>query len=186
MSNSNTNLQTQSSNALHNAIMEAGSKDFHQFITRIILTGIDNEIYPQLMLIPNAFEMWKAIYRLKQGEFNQCFKIETNLIRNFWKIHITDGDHLKRILLFTRMMNELVRISVMLQNHQVNVQFLLQLQHMAKVVTLVKRVQELEAVSYHKLYDILKQHQNEVNEIRAERLARTVANHLHLFSTTTS
>nr|GEZ66986.1 hypothetical protein [Tanacetum cinerariifolium] len=26
---------------------------------------------------------------------------------------------------------------------------------------------------YHKLYDILKQHQNEVNEIRAERLART-------------
>ncbi|GKD81736.1 hypothetical protein Tco_1348575, partial [Tanacetum coccineum] len=28
-------------------------------------------------------------------------------------------------------------------------------------------------VSYHKLYDILKQHQNEVNKIRAERLART-------------
>ncbi|GJU20824.1 hypothetical protein Tco_1154166 [Tanacetum coccineum] len=27
MSNSNTNLQTQSSNDLHNAIMEAGSKD---------------------------------------------------------------------------------------------------------------------------------------------------------------
>ncbi|GKC44822.1 hypothetical protein Tco_1062544 [Tanacetum coccineum] len=27
MSNSNTNMQTQSSNALHNAIMEAGSKD---------------------------------------------------------------------------------------------------------------------------------------------------------------
>ncbi|GKF56892.1 hypothetical protein Tco_0170429, partial [Tanacetum coccineum] len=27
MSNSNSNLQTQSSNALHNAIMEAGSKD---------------------------------------------------------------------------------------------------------------------------------------------------------------
>ncbi|GJS24069.1 hypothetical protein Tco_0452701 [Tanacetum coccineum] len=29
-------------------------------------------------------------------------------------------------------------------------------------------------VSYHKLYDFLKQHQNEVNEIRAERLARNV------------
>nr|GEY57994.1 hypothetical protein [Tanacetum cinerariifolium] len=28
-------------------------------------------------------------------------------------------------------------------------------------------------VSYHKLYDILKQHQNEVNELRAERIART-------------
>nr|GFB79189.1 hypothetical protein [Tanacetum cinerariifolium] len=39
--------------------------------------------------------------------------------------------------------------------------------------TLVKESQELKTVSYHKLYDILKQHQNEVNEIRAERLART-------------
>ncbi|GKD62680.1 hypothetical protein Tco_1300189, partial [Tanacetum coccineum] len=28
-------------------------------------------------------------------------------------------------------------------------------------------------ISYHKLYDILKQHQNEVNEIRDERLAHT-------------
>nr|GEX14928.1 putative transposase, Ptta/En/Spm, plant [Tanacetum cinerariifolium] len=32
--------------------------------------------------------------------------------------------------------------------------------------------QELKTVLYHKLYDILKQHQNEVNEIRAERIAR--------------
>ncbi|GJS06522.1 hypothetical protein Tco_0363318 [Tanacetum coccineum] len=40
-------------------------------------------------------------------------------------------------------------------------------------VTLVKQSQELKTVSYCKLYDILKQHQNEVNEIRAERLAHT-------------
>ncbi|GJT77900.1 retrovirus-related pol polyprotein from transposon TNT 1-94 [Tanacetum coccineum] len=33
--------------------------------------------------------------------------------------------------------------------------------------------QELKTVSYHKLYDILKQHQNEVNEIKSERLTRT-------------
>ncbi|GJV65390.1 integrase, catalytic region, zinc finger, CCHC-type containing protein [Tanacetum coccineum] len=40
-------------------------------------------------------------------------------------------------------------------------------------LTLVKQSQELKTVSYHKLYDILKQHLNEVNEIRAKRLART-------------
>nr|GEU34770.1 hypothetical protein [Tanacetum cinerariifolium] len=39
--------------------------------------------------------------------------------------------------------------------------------------------QELKTVSYNKLYDILKQHQNEVIEIRAERIAR-VANPLAL------
>nr|GEX95917.1 integrase, catalytic region, zinc finger, CCHC-type, peptidase aspartic, catalytic [Tanacetum cinerariifolium] len=38
---------------------------------------------------------------------------------------------------------------------------------------LILRSQELKNVSYHKLYDILKQHQNEVNEIRAERLVHT-------------
>ncbi|GJU27066.1 hypothetical protein Tco_1165687 [Tanacetum coccineum] len=43
----------------------------------------------------------------------------------------------------------------------------------SRFVTLVKESQELKTVSYHKIYDILKQHQNEVNEIRAERLART-------------
>nr|GEV57883.1 hypothetical protein [Tanacetum cinerariifolium] len=42
-----------------------------------------------------------------------------------------------------------------------------------RFVTLVKQSQELKNVSYHKLYDILKQHQNEVNEIRAKRLVRT-------------
>nr|GEZ07555.1 hypothetical protein [Tanacetum cinerariifolium] len=48
-----------------------------------------------------------------------------------------------------------------------------------RFVTLVKLSQELKAVSYHKLYDILKLHQNEVNEIRAERIAR-IANPLAL------
>nr|GFB70095.1 hypothetical protein [Tanacetum cinerariifolium] len=64
--------------------------------------------------------------------------------------------------------------------HHVNVQFLLQLQpEWQRFVTLVKQSQELKTVSYHKLYDILKHHQNEVNEIRAERIAR-VANPLAL------
>nr|GEV01223.1 hypothetical protein [Tanacetum cinerariifolium] len=43
----------------------------------------------------------------------------------------------------------------------------------SRFVTLVKQSQELKIVSYHKIYDILKQHHNEVNKIRAERLTRT-------------
>nr|GEY44077.1 retrovirus-related Pol polyprotein from transposon TNT 1-94 [Tanacetum cinerariifolium] len=46
-------------------------------------------------------------------------------------------------------------------------------QEWQRSVTLVMKSQELTTVSYHKLYDILKQHQNEVNELRAERIART-------------
>ncbi|GKC80962.1 hypothetical protein Tco_1136679 [Tanacetum coccineum] len=75
---------------------------------------------------------------------------------------------------FYKMMNELVRNQYDVTNHQVNVQFLLQLQlEWQLFVTLVKQSQELKIVSYQKLYEILKQHQTEVNEIRDKRLART-------------
>nr|GEU51326.1 hypothetical protein [Tanacetum cinerariifolium] len=50
-------------------------------------------------------------------------------------------------------------------------------------VTIVKQQHKLDEVSYHKLFDILKQHQNEVNELHTERLARN-ANPLALVATT--
>nr|GEY89885.1 integrase, catalytic region, zinc finger, CCHC-type, peptidase aspartic, catalytic [Tanacetum cinerariifolium] len=49
-------------------------------------------------------------------------------------------------------------------------------------VTIVKQQHKLDEVSYHKLFDILKQYQNEVNELRAEKLARN-ANLLALVAT---
>nr|GFB16943.1 hypothetical protein [Tanacetum cinerariifolium] len=53
---------------------------------------------------------------------------------------------------FYKMVNELIRIQCKVTNHQVNVQFLLQLQpEWQRFVTLVKQSQELKTVSYHKL-----------------------------------
>ncbi|GJU05007.1 hypothetical protein Tco_1121437 [Tanacetum coccineum] len=172
MSNSNTNLQTQSSNVLHNAIMEAGSKK-----------GSSTNV-----LAPGNYVQWKS--RIKRyidtkpnSELNptNCpakihhIHLETNLYWEFGKFTSRDGESLESYYLwFYKMMNELVRNQCHVTNHQVNVHFLLQLQpEWKRFVTLVKQRQELKTVSYHKLYDILKQHQNEVNEIRAERLART-------------
>ncbi|GJX24629.1 hypothetical protein Tco_0230925 [Tanacetum coccineum] len=148
---------------------------------QIILTGIDNDIYSTVDACPNACEMWKAIKRLKQGESINVQDLETNLYWEFGKFTSWDGESLESYYSrFYKMMNELVRNQCHDTNHQVNVQFLLQLQpEWQRFVTLVKQSQELKTVSYHKLYDILKQHQNEVNEIRAERLART-ANSLAL------
>ncbi|GJV06511.1 hypothetical protein Tco_1344167 [Tanacetum coccineum] len=142
---------------------------------QIILTGIDNDIYSTVDACPNACEMWKAIERLKQGESINVQDLETNLYWEFGKFTSRDGESLESYYSrFYKMMNELVRNQCNVTNHQVNVQFLLQLQpEWQRFVTLVKQSQELKTVSYHKLYDILKQHQNEVNEIRTERLART-------------
>nr|GEW15765.1 hypothetical protein [Tanacetum cinerariifolium] len=52
----------------------------------------------------------------------------------------------------------------------------------SRFVTNVKQQHKLDEVSYHKLFDILKQYQNEVNELRAEKLARN-ANPLPLVAT---
>nr|GEV42388.1 hypothetical protein [Tanacetum cinerariifolium] len=66
---------------------------------------------------------------------------------------------------------------------QVNVQFLQQLQpEWSRFVTIVKQRYKLDEVSYHKVFDILKQYQKEVNELHAERLARN-ANPLALVAT---
>ncbi|GJV89416.1 hypothetical protein Tco_1533354 [Tanacetum coccineum] len=39
-------------------------------------------------------------------------------------------------------------------------------------MTIVKKTVDLDKELYHKLFDILKQYQKEVNEIRAEKIAR--------------
>ncbi|GKC91964.1 hypothetical protein Tco_1157406 [Tanacetum coccineum] len=133
MSNSNINLQTQSSNALHNAIMEAGNKDRPPMLApgnyvqwksavQIILTGIDNDIYSTVDACPNTCEMWKAIERLKQGE---SINVQSMLKQGESS---RDSESLESYYSrFYKMMNELVQYQCHVTNHQVNVQFLLQL-----------------------------------------------------------
>nr|GEZ48567.1 retrovirus-related Pol polyprotein from transposon TNT 1-94 [Tanacetum cinerariifolium] len=129
------------------------SQDIHDQLNaeakavQIILTGIDNDIYSTVDVCPNACDMWKTIKRLKHGESINVQDLETNLFWEFGKFTSQDGESLESYYSrFYKMMNELIR-------NQCN-------------------SQELKTVSYHKLYDILKQHQNEVNEIRVERIAR--------------
>ncbi|GJW61406.1 hypothetical protein Tco_0110741 [Tanacetum coccineum] len=96
---------------------------------QIILTGIDNDIYSTVDACPNACEMWKAIERLKQGESINVQDLETNLYWEFGKFTSRDGESLESYYSrFYKMMNELVRNQCHVTNHQVNVQFLLQLQ----------------------------------------------------------
>nr|GEW12905.1 hypothetical protein [Tanacetum cinerariifolium] len=200
MSNTNNTMQTQTSKALHNAIMEAGGKDhppmlalgnyvqWKSRIKRYIDTKPNHELIHYCLknqpyeykgndkVIPVAEGGTETtIERLKQGESIDVQDLETNMYWEFGKFTSWDGESLESYYSrFYKMINELVRNQCDVTNHQVNVQFLLQLQpEWQRFVTLVKQSQELKIVSYHRLYDILKQHQNEVNEIRAERLVRT-------------
>ncbi|GKB18214.1 hypothetical protein Tco_0852137 [Tanacetum coccineum] len=58
-------------------------------------------------------------------------------------------------------------------------------QEWSRFVTIVKQQHKLDEVSNHKLFDILKQYQKEVNELRAERISKN-ANSLALVATAQS
>nr|GFA66056.1 hypothetical protein [Tanacetum cinerariifolium] len=191
-------MQTQTSNTLHNAIMEAGSKDrppmlapgnyvqWKSRIKRYIDTKPNHELIHYCLKNPpyelgwidkeilisegspiTRSERFQETYKnvsqeirdqlnakAEAGESINVQDLETNLYWEFGKFTSQDGESLKSYYSrFYKMMNELIRNQC--------------------------KSQELKTVSYHKLYDILKQHQHEVNEIKAERIAR-VANPLAL------
>nr|GEY82200.1 hypothetical protein [Tanacetum cinerariifolium] len=81
-------MQTQTSNTLHNAIIEAGGKDRPPMLA----PGIYNDIYSTVDACPNACEMWKAIERLKHGESINVQDLETNLYWECGKFTLRDDN----------------------------------------------------------------------------------------------
>nr|GEZ92262.1 hypothetical protein [Tanacetum cinerariifolium] len=143
-------MQTQTSNTLHNAIMEAGSKDRPP------------------MLAPGNYVQWKS--RIKRY-------IDTKPNHELIHICLTNPPYKldwkeKEVLISEG--SPITRTERVYETYK-NVSQEIRDQLNAKA----EASQELKTVSYHKLYDILKQHQHKVNKIRAKKIAR-VANPLVL------
>ncbi|GJY66694.1 hypothetical protein Tco_0468932 [Tanacetum coccineum] len=113
--------------------------------------------------------------------------VKTNLFWEFGKFTSHDGESMESYYSrFYKMINEMIRNNLTVAMMQVNVQFLQQLQpEWSRFMTIVKQQHDLDTVSYHKLFDVLKQYQKEVNEIRAERIAKN-ANPLALVAAASS
>ncbi|GJX21964.1 hypothetical protein Tco_0226409 [Tanacetum coccineum] len=148
-------------------LIDAEAESIH-----MILSRIGNDIYSTMDACPTAREMWLAIERLHQGESINIQDVKTKLFWEFGKFTSRVGESIKSYYTRVyRMMNEMARNK--LKANTVNVQFLQQLQPVwSRFMTIVKKQQDLDTFSFHKLFDILKQHQNEVNEICAERIAK--------------
>ncbi|GJW94819.1 retrovirus-related pol polyprotein from transposon TNT 1-94 [Tanacetum coccineum] len=149
----------------------------------LILTGIRDEIYSTVDACNAAKEMWTTIDRLQQGESLNVQDVKTNVFWEFGKFTSRDGESMESYYSrFYKLMNELTRNNLQVSPMQVNVQFLQQLQpEWSRFVTVVKQREEIDTVSYHKFFDVMKQFQNEVNDIRSKRLARS-ANPLALLT----
>nr|GEZ11042.1 hypothetical protein [Tanacetum cinerariifolium] len=175
-----TTVETPSNMSLENKAHFLAEKE----VIHLILIGIGNDIYSTVDAFQTAQEMWEAIERLQQGESLNIQDVKTNLFWEFGKFTSHDGETMESY--YTRLykiMNEMIRINLTMTTMQVNVQFLQQLQpEWSRFVTIVKQQHKLDEVSYQKLFDILKQYQNKVNELLAEKLARN-ANPLALVAT---
>nr|GEU99910.1 hypothetical protein [Tanacetum cinerariifolium] len=118
----------------------------------LILTGIGDDIYSTVDTCQTAQEIWEAIEMLQQGESLNIQDVKINLFWEFSKFTSHDGESMESYYTrFYKLMNEMIRNNLTVTTMQ---------QH------------KLNEVSYHKLFDILKQYQNEVNELRAEKLAK--------------
>ncbi|GKB57335.1 ribonuclease H-like domain-containing protein [Tanacetum coccineum] len=168
MSNTNNNLQTQTSNALYNAIMKAGGKDRPP------------------MLAPGSSETTTEGYMENYKNVSQDIRNQLNAEAKAIQIILTgiNNDICSTVNAFPNACEMWKAIKRLKQGESINVQDLetnfywefgkfTSWDEWKRFVTLVKQSQDLKTVSYHKLYDILKQHQNEVNKIRDERLAPT-------------
>nr|GEY22325.1 hypothetical protein [Tanacetum cinerariifolium] len=151
----------------------------------LILTGIGDETYSTVDACQTARETWEAIKRLQRGESLNIQDVKTNLFWEFGNFTSHDGETMESYYTrFYKLMNEMIQNNLTVTTMQVNVHFLQQLQlEWSRFVTIVKQQDKLDEVSYHKLFDILKQYQNEVNKLYVERLARN-ASPLALVATT--
>nr|GEY33649.1 hypothetical protein [Tanacetum cinerariifolium] len=120
--------------------------------------------------------MWEAIERIQQGESLNIQDVKTNLFWEFGKFTLHDRESMDSYYTrFYKLMNEIIRNNLTVTTMQVNIQFLQQLQpKWSRFVTIVKQQHKLDKISYHKLFDILNQYQNKVNELCAEKLVRNV------------
>nr|GFA16906.1 hypothetical protein [Tanacetum cinerariifolium] len=194
MSNTNNKVQTQTSNTLHNAIIEAVSKDrppmvapgnyvqWKSRIKRYIDTKPNHELIHYCLTNPPYKLGWidKEVPISEGSPITRSEKFQETYKNVSQDIRDQLNAKAKAVQIILTGIDNDIYSTIDACPNALNVQFLLQLQpEWQRFVTLVKQNQELKIVSYHKLYDILKQHQNEVNEIRAERIAH-VANLLAL------
>nr|GEX38818.1 hypothetical protein [Tanacetum cinerariifolium] len=178
-------MQTQTSNTLHNAIMEAGGKDhppmlspnnyipWKSRIKRYIDTKPNHELIHYCLYNPPYKYKWAdKDVPVAEGNSETTTENYKNVSQDIRNQLNAEAEAVQIIL--TGIDNDIYSTIDACPN-ACEIKFTSRDGESLESYysRFYKKSQELKTVSYHKLYDILKQHQNKVNEIRAERLART-------------
>ncbi|GKD17649.1 retrovirus-related pol polyprotein from transposon TNT 1-94 [Tanacetum coccineum] len=141
---------------------------------QIILMGLPEDIYAVVDSCETAKEIWLRVQQMMKGSDIGIQDKKAKLFNEWERFTSTDGESIESYShCFLNLMNDFKRNKHFPEKIASNLKFLNNLQpEWRRHVTIVHQIKDLHEVDYTHLYDFLKYNQAEVNELRAERLAR--------------
>ncbi|GKA93943.1 hypothetical protein Tco_0815929 [Tanacetum coccineum] len=140
-----------------------------------ILLGLPKDIYAAVDSCETAQEIWLRVQRMMKGSDIGIQEKKAKLFNEWERFTSIDGESIESYYhRFSKLMNDFKRKKYFPKKIASNLKFLNNLQpKWSRHVTIVHLTKDLHTADYTQLYDFLKYNQKEVDELRAERLAKT-------------
>ncbi|GJR42956.1 retrovirus-related pol polyprotein from transposon TNT 1-94 [Tanacetum coccineum] len=140
-----------------------------------ILSGLPEDIYAALDSCESAHEIWLRVQQTMKGSDNGIQEKKAKLFNEWERFTSTDGESIESYYhRFSKLMYGFKRNKHFPEKIASNLKFLNNLQpEWSRHVTIVHQTKDLHTADYTQLYDFLKYNQKEVDDLRAERLAKT-------------
>nr|GEV34015.1 hypothetical protein [Tanacetum cinerariifolium] len=140
-----------------------------------ILLGLLEGVYAAIDSCETTKEIWERVRQMMKGSDIREQKKKAKLFNEWEKFTSTDGESIESYYhQFMQLMNDLKRSKHFSENIASNLRFLNNLQpEWKRHVILVRQIKNLHEADFTQIYDFLKMNQDEVNELRAERLVKS-------------
>ncbi|GJX08486.1 hypothetical protein Tco_0196418 [Tanacetum coccineum] len=140
-----------------------------------ILLGLPEDIYAVVDSCETAQEIWLRVQQMMKGTDIGIQEKKAKLFNEWEMFTSTDRELIESYYHhFSKLMNDFKRNKHFPQKIASNLKFINNLQpEWSRHVTIVHQTKDLHTSDYTQLYDFLKYNQKEVDDLRAERLAKT-------------
>nr|GEX37096.1 reverse transcriptase [Tanacetum cinerariifolium] len=148
-----------------------------------ILLGLPEDIYAAVDSCETAQEIWLRVQQMMKGSNIRIQEKKAKLFNEWERFTFNEGEPIESYYHhFLKLMNDLKRNKHVPEKIDSNLKFLNNLQpEWSRHVTIVHQTKDLHTVEYTQLYNFMKYNQKEVNELKAERIAKT-QDHLALMA----
>ncbi|GKD47121.1 hypothetical protein Tco_1271766 [Tanacetum coccineum] len=140
-----------------------------------ILLGLSKDIYAVVNSCETAQEIWLRVQQMMKGSDIGIQEKKAKLFNEWKRFTSTSEESIKSYYhRFSKFMNDFKRNKHFPEKIASNLKFLNNLQpEWSRHVTIVHQTKDLHTADYTQLYDFLKYNQKKVDDLRAERLAKT-------------